>query len=380
MMPGRERLCIEAPMTAGYAYSIGQCDVPPERRVALETFRNKRQLWLSWISEDEHHAIWTVLSSMIWRDVSFKALAHLAAADEKNALNNSLVAEALIDGYVATQVLAIRRLLDDGNNDIISLRRLIKDVKRNLSLFTRENFVCFDGLPYDYQAVQWKQMLERVGTGPFWAETSGPGAHGVSRMAHEQFDILAGIGPENRTRQDRLPRTLLTTIEKWLDESGAEDLARWSHAYLAHAGGPESRKRIADLMVTADKITGAIKALARVTEAISAWLLFAGGRSGSLMPVAQFDQFEKLDVPIMRLAAGTDVHRLWDRLSAERNRYLDNVETELTGRSKLRAQGPRDEYVDSLMVAAAKGDDAALERLSNEEAKAVLRELRNDPE
>jgi hypothetical protein len=40
------------------------------------------------------------------------------------------------------------------------------------------------------------------------------------------------------------------------------------------------RKRVADLMVTANKITDAIKVLARVTEAISARLLFAGGRSG----------------------------------------------------------------------------------------------------
>ena len=53
-------------------------------------------------------------------------------------------------------------------------------------------------------------------------------------------------------------------------------------------------------MVTTNKITNAIKALARVTEAISAWLLFAGGRTNSLMPVAQFNQFEKLDKPIMQ--------------------------------------------------------------------------------
>ena len=53
-----------------------------------------------------------------------------------------------------------------------------------------------------------------------------------------------------------------------------------------------ARKRISDLLVTANKITDAIKAMARVTEAISAWLLFAGGRSSSLMPVAQFNPLE----------------------------------------------------------------------------------------
>ena len=69
-----------------------------------------------------------------------------------------------------------------------------------------------------------------------------------------------------------------------------------------------SRKRIADLMVTTNKVTDAIKALARVTEAISAWLLFAGGRTNSLMPVAQFNQFEKLDKPSKRVARQTPIN------------------------------------------------------------------------
>jgi hypothetical protein len=69
------------------------------------------------------------------------------------------LAEALFDGHVATQVLAIRRLMDDRNTDIISLRRLVKDLRHSWTLFTRENYVCFDGLPYDYEAVQHKDML-----------------------------------------------------------------------------------------------------------------------------------------------------------------------------------------------------------------------------
>jgi len=132
-----------------YAHTLAQCDIPAERRSTLESYRAKRRLWLSWISTDEHHAIWTVLSDMVWTDASFKALASFATGDESNGLNNHLLAEALFDGHVATQVLAIRRLMDDGNSDIISLRRLVKDLRRNWSLYTRENYVCFDGLPYD---------------------------------------------------------------------------------------------------------------------------------------------------------------------------------------------------------------------------------------
>jgi hypothetical protein len=315
-----------------YAYPVAQCDIAANERGVLQSYRDKRRLWLSWIDTDKHHAIWRVLSSMIWTDVSFKTLTQFAINDEDNALHNTLLGQALIDGHVATQILAIRRLMDNGNSDIISLRRLVKDVRRNFHLFTRQNYVCFDGLPYDYEAALHKEMLAHAGKGPFWGQTSGPGAHGTSRMAHEQFDRLAGIDRAKRGREDRLPLSLLATIERWLDESGADELAQWSHAYLAHAGGPESRKRIADLFVTANKITDAIKALARVTEAISAWLLFAGGRSNSLMPVAQFNPFEKLDKPIMQAGGEGEAYKLWHQLSDERNRYLDGVGDELIGR------------------------------------------------
>jgi len=327
-------------MSDDYAYPVAQCDVAPEGRGALQSYRDKRRLWLSWIDSDEHHAIWSVLSSMVWTDVAFKMLMQFAINDENNVLNNTLLGQALIDGQIATQVLAIRRLMDNGNSDIVSLRRLVKDLRRNFNLFARENYVCFDGLPHNYKAMQYQEMLAHAGKGPFWGQRSGPGAHAPSRMAHEQFDRLAGIDPAQRTREDRLPLSLLTTIERWLDDSGADELAQWSHAYLAHAGGPEARKRIADLVVTGNKITNAIKALVRVTEAISAWMLFAGGRSHSLMPVAQFNLFERLDRPIMDAGDTDDAYKVWHQLSDERNHYLDGVEDELIGRAKSGTPSP----------------------------------------
>jgi hypothetical protein len=316
--------------TADYQYPIEQCDVPPERRSALESYRAKRRTWLAWLDTDEHHAIWTAISAMVWTDVSFRALSQLAIDDETSCLGNSLLAEQLINGQVATQVLAIRRLVDK-RTDVISLRRLIKEIRRNLGSFTRENYVCHDGLPYDYEAVQIKEMMARAGSGPFWGTTSGPNAYGASQMAHYQFDSLTGIDPAKRTREDRLPSTLLDTIGGWLDNSGTDELADWSHAYLAHAGDPMNRQRVNAFKVTNNKITEAIKTLARVTEAISAHILYAGGRLNSLMPTAQFDQFENLEKPILRDDAKDDAYQFWTRLTEERDSFLEGVDSELIG-------------------------------------------------
>ncbi len=83
---------------------------------------------------------------MVWTDVAFKTLTNFAVGDDSNPLNNQLLVEALLDRHVASQVLAIRRLMDDGNTGIISLRRLVKDWRRNFAMTTRENYVCYDGL------------------------------------------------------------------------------------------------------------------------------------------------------------------------------------------------------------------------------------------
>jgi hypothetical protein len=161
----------------------------------------------------------------------------------------------------------------------------------------------------------------------------GPEGDVTSELAHEQFDRLSGIDPAKRTREDRLPVSLIRTVEKWLNDSGADDLANWSHAYLAHAGDQQAREKIAALKVTADKIAHAIRVLARATEAISTWFLIADGRSGHLMPVAQaqFNRFQKLDKPIMQVGGEAAAYKLWHQLSEERNAYLDGVLEDLIG-------------------------------------------------
>jgi hypothetical protein len=311
-----------------YQYAIGQCDVPPERRSALEAYRARRRHWLEWLDTDEHHAIWTNVSVLVWNDVSFRMLTQLVVDNPESCLGNTLVAEKLINGHVATQIIAIRRLVDN-RHDVISLRRLIKDVRRNFKLFTRENYVCFDGLPYDYEAAMRKDVEARTGQGPFWLATKGPDAWATSERVHAHFDKLPEVNAANRSREDRLPVALVDTVEAWLDNSHADELAVWSHAFLAHAGSVENREDLKQAIVNNNKITEAIKVIARVTEAISAEILYASGRLNSLMPTAQFDQLGNLDKPVMRADQETQAREMWDELSAERDRFVEGVGEEL---------------------------------------------------
>ena len=314
----------------GYRYTIDQCDVPEERRSALKRFREKRLEWLSWLCKDMHHAIWPTLHTMVWMDVSLRTLTSFVAENEENALTNPLLVGALQSGFVATQVLAIRRLMEDTPKERLSLPRLVKDLKRYSALFTRENYVCFDGLPYDQQSIH-NAPFEKLATEGERGRFTWLGLEADSERLHRRFDkLLAGVDPAKRKREDRLPRHVLATVEKWLDDSGADVLVGWSHRFLAHAAGPKERARIADLRVTAGKIAAATKALARSTEALS--LLVDGGGRGFVMPAPDIDQFEKLDKPIMRAGDEKAGHDRWDRYSAEWDRCLDGVEDELVGR------------------------------------------------
>lgn len=304
-------------MSNAYKFALAACDPSVTDRASLDAYRAKRATWLEWLEDDEYHAIWTVLHDMVWSDVAFKMFSHLATEDEGNPLNNSLLSEALIRGNLAGQVLAIRRLLDTSRGRI-SLRRLLVEIRSNIRLFTRENYVCFDG---DLYAPVPAEITARRAE---WRDGF------LSGMAHSQFDKLIGLtDPAKRTRQDRLPLSLIDKLEGWIAGSPADEIAEWSHAYLAHAGSISERDKIATLFVNGNKIADAIRALARVAEAIGAWLLFAGGRSSSLMPVAQFDQFEKLDRPVMPAGSEDELARLWRTTSAERDSWLEGVGEEL---------------------------------------------------
>jgi hypothetical protein len=147
----------------GYMYDVEQSGVPAERRSALRRFRERRRLWLSWLHTDEVHTIWPTLHTMMWTDVAFRTLTAFMS-NEENALNNPLIEEALVKGHPATQVLAIRRLVEDSSKDRISLRTLLKDLRRHRNLFTRENYVCCDGTPYDYQVLRKARFVENAGT------------------------------------------------------------------------------------------------------------------------------------------------------------------------------------------------------------------------
>ena len=192
--------------------------------------------------------------------------------------------------------------------------------------------MAFDGLPYECEAVQQRIMMEQIrqGSGPFWGPTRGPDAYLPAQIAHKKVDRLTGVLPENRSPRDRLPERVIDELERWLDDSGADEIVKWSHTLLAHAAGPTSRNRsaIAAAAPTADKITGCIRAFVRVAEAVTNTILGHSAR-GMLVPMPQFNPFAGRTTPLAPQDSRRFLDACWDRFTKERNEFLEGIETEL---------------------------------------------------
>lgn len=294
-----------------FRYSIYQCDVDGDK-AALQRFRDKRMVWENWLEGNPDHAIWANISQLVWREVAFGTLAHIADSQQSSALHNSLITEAVLHGHVALQAMTIRRLMDTAKSTI-SLLRLVRDIRQNIDLFTREHYVCYDGLPYDYQAVMDAEFAKLRGVTVRWGDTTGPNAWGASQHAHTAFDRLCGIAPSKRQRTDRMPSQILDTVEQWIEDSGAKGVQKWTHDYLAHASLMDSRKMRDDYSLSGGKIGEAIRGLSRATEAISAHVLYMGGRLNSLMPVPQFDVFDSLEKPVLAPYVADAAYQQWER-------------------------------------------------------------------
>jgi hypothetical protein len=129
-------------------------------------------LWLSWLHTDEVHPIWPTLHTMVWTDVAFRTLTAFMS-NEENALNNPLIEEALVKGHLATQVLAIRRLVEDSSKDRISLRAPQGSEASPQSFHARELRLL------RRHAVRLSGLAES----PFRGERRDPGKGGAPRRA-----------------------------------------------------------------------------------------------------------------------------------------------------------------------------------------------------
>jgi hypothetical protein len=281
---------------------VDECDV--HNKESLRAHRTRTEKWWRWLRTGAHHALWPQIYSMIREDMTFRTLAAAADADKESVLHSPILARGLLQGYAATQGLSIRRLVDK-TRKTISLRRLLTDIKNNLHLLTRENYVAGDGLPFDPDDLP-------------------------SMQAHAKFDRLSGISPGARSGDDRIPKRVIDALESWLNTKEIGEVVEWSDMRIAHAADEASYQNVdlAALSLTMDKISTAQRQIVRTAEVVSAHIL-RGPIHGNLVPVFQYSQFHRLEIGVRDPQAVRIAQRRWRDLTDERDQWADRVLDEL---------------------------------------------------
>ena len=281
-----------------------------------------RTKWLKQMGNPQIHSVWGQLWKMIYSDLNLRTIGLITEIEPNCPLNNPMVRRSVTDGWIPLQVLWIRRLWSERKDDI-SVRRIILDMKQNIAVFTRENYLAWSGLHYDIP-IFTDEERSRIPVNPL------PGSAFVSPdspfmitmrtlQAHEQFDRLSKTDPENRKPSDHIPRRLFEVLENHVKGSGIDKVVNWSHQYVAHAGDPD-HYNWKDQKATWGDIESSQRALAQVAQILSGFVL-NGPASAQLVPTAQYDRFEYLENVVSRETL-QKAHEKRVELECDRNSWI----------------------------------------------------------
>ena len=278
---------------ADYQYPVSECRAG--NRENLETFRGKRQEWLLWMDGSAPHSIWPQIRQMLWDDVLFRTINDLreeaTARPTPSVGFNGPALRLFQAGFLATQVMAIRRLTDD-RKDVLSLRRLIKEIEKRRKIMTREVYVSHDGLPYDFESVR---LAGHVAHGPGYrcVPPTGPDAWIAASDTHEVFDRLSGIQPRDRSRDDLIRPEWFVRLGDQIKP--CDSVRTFANKFIAHAADPVSRGGLSseETNITLERLRQAQKAIYQVASFICGQLLQGARHSATDIPL--FDPLEHLE-------------------------------------------------------------------------------------
>lgn len=288
-----------------FKISVDECDVEDNER--LIEYRAKRIEWLQWLRLDgDEHAIWRQIYGMLWNDALFRTInesRRIAKEVGESAALNGPLSRFIDQSYVATQVLAIRRLCESQQRNpkrqIISLRRLIDDIRNHKNLLSRENFIGFDGLPFTPGSAPRSRM------------------DSDSERAQMGFDRLSGVKPEQRSRSDVIADKVFELLDQKLEDSGYDNIREYGNKFIAHAADRTSRETLENTQtgISLDGIEHCHKAICQIANIVSGHILW--DVTSSLFPESQFDQLEFLDKAWLPANELPKLREFWQRHAEE---------------------------------------------------------------
>ncbi len=304
-----------------YEFTVEQCDIPVVRRGALIEYRRFRRECLDYLDGDAATSVMNQVTTLAWHTTVFRTLNEGRRLEPARPICGSMW-ELIIDGYFNLMTLGVRRLVDRDDRTV-SVWNVIAEVEKQPRLLRRENFVCYDGLPYDYAAV-FAKSAKKGGSGRVgWGTVKGPEAAGTSELLHASFDGLVGY-PNRRGRLDTVQTSIVAALKDRLQSQPVRDvcdLANRSVAHAERAPGPIPE-------VTFNTINAALQNIVQVASFLSS-RFFGHVAFSSIVPLPQFDVLQDLDQPWVRTQNLPALHEYWNEISSGMDAWAESAEADL---------------------------------------------------
>lgn len=308
-----------------YEYSVEECDVPEVRRGSLRAYRAFRRKCLEYLRGDVDTSVMNQIHGLAWHTAVFGSLNEARRIEQDRSINGALW-ELATAGYVSLMALGIRKLVDRDDR-VDSLWNVLEQVERHPEMLTREKFVCYDGLPYDYQSVYQDHVSSMVVNDVVRSlPTKGPQAWAVSEMLHKAFDQLSGAKPEMRKRVDRINLTLVSTLKDALRNPAIKKVCTIADKRIAHAERFSKTSKPIPTATYSD-INQSFKQVVRVASFLSS-SFFYDAAIGSVMPTPQFDVFKSLGQPWVMTDNIPALSGYWSELSRTMDEWADSAADE----------------------------------------------------
>jgi len=290
---------------------ICDCDVVDKECLAL--FRDRLRRWKEHVGGTDVHSIESQISNLLWDDAVFRTFNEarrlcVETRDPSTGYSGTVI-QLLDKNFMDSQVMAIRRLVDkegyDPDRAVVSFPTIIAEIKEAAQLYTRENYVCYDGAPY--------------------TATDDEHVRRTVSVRHDQYDLLTDRLAGSRSRTDRINSGVFDRLAK--EQGEFKRLKTYANKYLAHAADPGNRGRAESML---DKISlcefdKCYKALFRIAFLVG---LLIDQSVVCEVPTPQFDQLEDWDKPIVTTADHNRLHRYWHDRVAQIGRWGQEAKSE----------------------------------------------------
>jgi len=290
---------------------ICSCDVKDKELLAC--FREKLKHWKTCLSDEKDcHSIYHQLTTLFWDHAVYRTFNEARRLSEETndpltGLQGTII-DLLDRNFMDSQAIAIRRLTDQ-RRDVVSLRSLIDEIKVNISIYTRENYVCYDGISFD-KAPDDDHHVEHS-----------------RRARHTRYDYLSGKDKDCRSRDDKLSIAVFGEMEEEITKDFVitEEVRLYVNKWVAHAATKDNRGQYVKVLdnISLQKLDKCYQSIIRIGKKVE---LFVDEFLLCSVPTPQFDQLKNWDKPVVTTKELKALREYW----FERDREIKNWAKEAT--------------------------------------------------